>query len=142
MREYCRLRGIDFRSMDREERFVRVEALARDLMAEVGKVIPVLPVSLVATAFLRNAGHGLSGLEVKAEVLRMIGALAASGARVHIPRKDQDYAVDVGLRMLTLRRLVIEEDGLFRADKEEIPLLRYYANSIGHLLRETNLRAE
>jgi glycerol-3-phosphate O-acyltransferase len=142
MREYCRPRGIDFRSMDREERFRRVEALARYLMAEVGKVIPVLPVSLVATAFLRNGDHRLSGIEVKAEVLRLIGILTAAGARVHIPRKDQEYAVDVGLRMLTLRRLVIEEDGLYRARTEELPLLRYYANSIGHLLPSSNLHAE
>jgi glycerol-3-phosphate O-acyltransferase len=138
MMEYCRSRGIDFRSMEREERFRRVEALARDLMAEVGRIIPVLPVSLVATAFLRNADHRFSGLEVKAEVLRLIRVLSGAGARVHIPRKDQDYAVDVGLRMLTLRRMVIEEDGLFRAKKEEIPLLRYYSNSIGHLLRGSN----
>ena len=35
--------------------------------------------------------------------------------------------------MLTLRRLVEDADGLFRARREELPLLRYYANSIAHL---------
>jgi glycerol-3-phosphate O-acyltransferase len=134
MREYGKARGIDFRTMDKEERFRRVEAMAADLMAEVGKVIPVTPVSLVSTAFLRNGEKRLSGLELKAEVLRLIDALSAAGARVYIPRKDQDYAVDVGLRMLTLRRLVVEEDGLCGARREDLPLLRYYANSIAHLL--------
>jgi hypothetical protein len=28
--------------------------------------------------------------------------------------------------------LVEEQDGLFRAREEELPLLRYYANSIAH----------
>jgi glycerol-3-phosphate O-acyltransferase len=138
MREYGKARGIDFRTMEREERFRRVESLAEDLMAEVGKVIPVTPVSLVATAFLRNGEKRLSGLELKAEVHRLIDALSAAGAHVYIPRKDQDYAVDVGLRMLTLRHLVVEEDGLCQARREDLPLLRYYANSIAHLLPESN----
>ena len=56
--------------------------------------------------------------------------LAARGAHIHVPRADQDYAVEVGLRMLRLRRLVDETDGLYRADPV---LLRYYANSIAHL---------
>jgi hypothetical protein len=50
-----------------------------------------------------------------------------------VPRKDFDYAVSVGLRMLRLRRLVRERDGLFEAVPEELALLRYYANSIAHL---------
>ena len=45
----------------------------------------------------------------------------------------KNYAIVVGLRMLTLRRLVEEKEGLFIAVPEELPLLRYYANSIAHL---------
>ena len=59
--------------------------------------------------------------------------LAARGAHIHVPRADQDYAVEVGLRMLRLRRLVDETDGLYRADPANVVLLRYYANSIAHL---------
>jgi glycerol-3-phosphate O-acyltransferase len=53
---------------------------------------------------------------------------------VHIPRGDQDYAIEVGLRMLRLRHLVAEVDGLYRINADETELLRYYANSIAHLL--------
>ena len=134
MREYCNVRGIDFRSMGREERFQKVEDLAKVLMAEVGRVIPVTPVSLVATAFVRNPENRFSGLELKAEVQRLIGELVAAGSHVYVPRKDREYAVEVGLRMLTLRRLVEDVDGLCRARPEELALLRYYANSIAHLL--------
>ena len=49
-----------------------------------------------------------------------------------MPRGDQDYAIDVGLRMLTLRHLVDEKDGLFTPRREQLPLLAYYANSIAH----------
>jgi glycerol-3-phosphate O-acyltransferase len=131
--EYCGKEGIDFRSMEKDERFGQVESLAVRLMSEVGKVVPVLPVSLVATVFLQRQEYGLSGLELKAEAFRLINTLRSSGAHIYIPRKDQDYAIDVGLRMLTLRRLVGETDGLFLARPEELPLLRYYANAIRHL---------
>jgi hypothetical protein len=36
--------------------------------------------------------------------------------------------------MLTLRGLVREREGLFVADPDELTLLRYYANSIAHLV--------
>ncbi len=73
-------------------------------------------------------------LELKARVLALAQRLAASGAHVHIPRGDQDYAIEVGLRMLRLRHLVEEVDGLYLVNADEIPLLDYYANSIAHLL--------
>ena len=59
--------------------------------------------------------------------------LSERGAHVYVPRKDQDYAIAVGLRMLTLRHLVDEKDGLYSARPEELPLLTYYANSVAHL---------
>ncbi|MBI5342190.1 MAG: glycerol-3-phosphate acyltransferase, partial [Deltaproteobacteria bacterium] len=136
MKRYCRELGIDFRSMDKEERFRQVGTLAGGLMNAVGKVVPVLPVSLVATAILRHPEGRLSGLELKAEVHRCLRGLAA-GSQVYIPRGDQDYSIDVGLRMLILRRLVKEEDGLYSARPEELPMLRYYANAIRHLFPET-----
>jgi hypothetical protein len=43
------------------------------------------------------------------------------------------YAVEVGLRTLTLRHLLIEEGTALRASPRELPLLEYYANSIAHL---------
>ena len=64
---------------------------------------------------------------------RRMEALAGRGARLYIPREDQDYAFGVGLRMLTLRRIVVEEDGLYRAAAGEGAVLDYYANAIGHL---------
>jgi glycerol-3-phosphate O-acyltransferase len=73
-------------------------------------------------------------MELKSEVSRLVETLQARGAHVYVPRKDFDYAVNVGLRMLRLRRMVGEREGLYYAQSEELPLLRYYANSIAHLL--------
>ena len=133
LRQYVKERGIDFRVLDQPTRFAEVERLANVLMAKVGAVVPALPVALVATALL-DAGAPLSLLELKSRVLALVQRLAASGAHVHIPRGDQDYSIEVGLRMLRMRHLVAETDELYRAEPGELPLLRYYANSIAHLL--------
>jgi len=134
-RDYLASRRLDLRRLDREERFTHVEGLARELMEAVARVIPVVPVSAVATLFVQNREKAFSELELKAEVLRLFQELEARGAHVYVPRGDQDYAIAVGLRMLTLRHLVTEKDGLFQAHPEELPLLTYYANSIAHFRR-------
>jgi glycerol-3-phosphate O-acyltransferase len=134
MREYCRTRGIDFQALSGDERRTAMAQLGRELMDAVGRIVPVLPVPLLATLFVAQPQRALSALELKAEVGRLLARLEAAGAHVYIPRGDLDYALTVGLRMLRLRRLVEETEGLFRAREPELPLLAYYANSITHLL--------
>jgi glycerol-3-phosphate O-acyltransferase len=134
MREYCRERNLDFHKLGGDERRRAMAELGRHLMDTVGRIVPVLPVPLIATVFVGHGDKAISELELKTEVGQLVEALTARGAHVYVPRKDFDYAVRVGLRMLTLRRLVGEREGLYYARSEERPLLRYYANSIAHLL--------
>jgi glycerol-3-phosphate O-acyltransferase len=136
LRQYVSERGIDFRMLDEGRRFAEIERLGAMLMQKVGEVVPALPVSLVATVVL-GAAKPLSALELKGEVAELMARLTARGAHIHIPRADQDYAVEVGLRMLLLRHFVLEENGLYRANPAEEILLRYYANSIAHLMHGT-----
>jgi glycerol-3-phosphate O-acyltransferase len=104
------------------------------LMARIGEVVPVLPVPLVATVLLRDEARAPSELELKSEVQALMDGVEAAGGHVYVPRTDRDYALTVGLRMLRLRHLVDEKEGLFSANPSEIALLAYYANSIAHLL--------
>jgi glycerol-3-phosphate O-acyltransferase len=134
LRAYLAERGTDVRSLPEEQRFAEIERLGQRLMREVGRVVPALPVSLVASAILAGGEAGLSSLELKGAVFALIGRLTAEGAHVHIPRHDQEYAVDVGLRMLLLRHLVVAEAGVYRANPKETALLAFYANAIAHLL--------
>jgi glycerol-3-phosphate O-acyltransferase len=133
LRDYMAERAIDFRTLDPQQRFAETERLGQHLMALVGAVIPALPVSLVATALIDANGAPLSALELKTRVARLIAELEARGAHVHVPRADQDYAIEVGLRMMRLRHLIDETDGLYRINPQEEPLVRYYANAIAHL---------
>jgi glycerol-3-phosphate O-acyltransferase len=133
MREYFGRHRLDLRSLDADCRHGYVTALGTELMRQIGAVVPVLPVSLVATVLLRDTRREMSELELKSAVYELVTQLEARGAHVYIPRSDHDYAIAVGLRMLTLRRLVNERDGLYSANPAESRLLQYYANSIAHL---------
>ena len=134
MRAHARAHGLDFPRLDDAARRAAVQRLGADLMHAIGRIVPVLPVPLVASVLLRDADAALSELELKSAVHGLIAAIESRGTPVYLPRADRDYAINVGLRMLLLRHLVLEQaGGLLCANPAELPLLRYYANSIAHL---------
>jgi glycerol-3-phosphate O-acyltransferase len=133
VRAWSTARGVDFDHLPKEQRQAEVAALGHHLMQQVGALIPVLPVPLVATVLLRDPFRGWSIFELKAAVGELVQRLEAGGARLYLPRGDWDYAIEAGLRMLTLRRLVDVQDGLHRPRPGEEAVIRYYANSIAHL---------
>jgi glycerol-3-phosphate O-acyltransferase len=119
---------------DRSEPLQDAAPLAQDLMQRVGQITPILPVALVTSVFAADPERACTELELKGAVFQMLQRLEHSGHRAYIPRADRDYAVTVGVRMLTLRRILLESDGVYRVNPEELSLLHYYANSIAHLL--------
>jgi glycerol-3-phosphate O-acyltransferase len=135
LRQHLADSHVDLRALPAEARSAEIERLGTKLMQAVGRVVPALPVSLVATALL-DAGYPLTLFELKGRVFALISALEQSGAYVHIPRSDREYAIDVGLRMLVLRHLVLEQNASYAANPDEAVLLHYYANAIGHLVGE------
>ena len=141
MRAYVHRHEIDFRAMESAARFDAVEKLGGELLEAVASAIPVVPVPLVATVFVRHPGQALSELDIKAQVHSLIEELKRRGAYIHVPRGDHDYEVTVGLRMLTLRHFVEESDGLYRARTNALEMLNYYANSIEHFLADREVLA-
>ncbi|MCA8868161.1 MAG: 1-acyl-sn-glycerol-3-phosphate acyltransferase [Rhodobacteraceae bacterium] len=113
------------------------EGLGASLMQQVELVIPVLPVPLVATALL-DEGAPLSMLKLKARCHHLLQGFHAKGAYVHLPHEDEDYAVEVGLRILTSRHMVTESGGVYAVNADDRALVQYYANSIAHLRGEEN----
>ncbi len=118
-----------------------VSKLAADLIERIGQVIPILPVALVATVVLKSRTN-LSEPDLKRSVFELFDQLEKKGYRAYIPRGDREYAVTVGIRMLTLRHLLLidngssgKDSGLYSINPKEIELLQYYANSIEHLVR-------
>ncbi len=130
MRAYCAETGLALPPASDELRRAAVTALGERLMSEIANVIPVVPVALVASVFVAAGTRALSELEVKSAAFELKRALAARGAHLYVPRGDEDYAIGVGLRMLTLRHIVTESAGAFALAPEQLPLARYYARSI------------
>jgi glycerol-3-phosphate O-acyltransferase len=133
MRAWCREQGLHFPMLADEDRHAAVVRVAERLMADIGSVVPVLPVSLVASLMVEAPDRLWSEFDLKAAAHARMRELESRGAHIYIPRQDQDYAFTVGLRMLTLRRLVVETDGLYSAGPDSGEVLAYYANAIAHL---------
>ncbi len=135
VRAWTATRGVVLEKLEKMDRHAEVAALGRHLMEQVGHLIPVLPVPLVATVMLSDPLRAKSEFEIKSEVGALVAQLEGGGARIYVPRSDWDYAVSAGLRMLVQRHMVDDVDGLYLARPAETALLRYYANSIAHLSR-------
>lgn len=119
----------------REARFMGVQKLGAYLLDEIGAVIPVLPVALVATVLLDNEDHWMGDLELKSKVFDLMNDIEDAGYFVHIPHHDRDYTLATGIRMLKLRHVMqTDQKGLSRANPAEQLLLEYYANSIAHIV--------
>ena len=107
------------------------EGLGALLMAEITKVVPILPVPLVAAAVLRGPVDRV-GLRQRLEELQI--ALGAVDAVLKLPPQGLDRTLSEGLAPLLARRLVIEtEAGLACAPHAEA-MLAFYAGPVQQVL--------
>jgi glycerol-3-phosphate O-acyltransferase len=139
--------ALDLRHLTDPDRHAAVAALGDHLIAAVGRSVPVLPVSLVAFALAeadllapdRRLGQGIPIFELRQTVRALMQRFRAAEATVYVPRDDEDYAFDVGLRTLNLRHLIAETPGMLtsgtvRVEPGEEAIVAFYANGIAHLL--------
>ena len=128
-RDWCRDRNLNFSNLGHDARIGEVQHLAEALMGRIARLVPVLPIPLVAEAALATL-EGQTEFDLKACVYRRIDELQAHGAVVVVPARTRAFSVDTAFNMLKRRHLVHERDGRFVPDPESIDLLRYYANSL------------
>jgi glycerol-3-phosphate O-acyltransferase len=137
MRAYARQEGLHFPALDDAGRRAEVTRIGARVMDAIAAVVPVLPVSMVASLLVEAPERAWSELDLKAAAHQRMRALEAAGAHLYIPRHDHDYAIGVGLRMLSLRHIVQEnDDGLYRLVPEQLEVAAYYANAIAHLMEQ------
>jgi glycerol-3-phosphate O-acyltransferase len=133
LRSYLTRHGWHPAELETTTRMQRVNELASDLMLAVGRIVPVLPVSVVCKLFCDAPDQTFTEDEIRERIVAMQNDLQSLGAHVYIPRGDAEYGVQVGLRMLVLRRMVLVEDNCYRLNPDNEKLVRYYANAIAHL---------
>lgn len=136
LNQWCCEQGIDPRTLSRSRRMVHTRRFTRHLMGEVGAVMPVLPVPVVAWIMLHDPQRTWSREELQTRYTAVVERLRAEAPRAFLPRRDPLYAVQAGLRMLRVRQLVTDVEEGFRITPGEDAILRFYANSICHLLGE------
>ena len=131
LKEYCDKHNVYFNQLEKEARFVEVGKLAEHLMESIARVIPILPVPLIATVLLDN-DKGLSNFDIKMKVHNLIDLLQKNGAPIRNKEKPKESTIDHAINMLFMRKLILEENGIYVINKEEKQLIEYYANSISH----------
>ncbi|CUH77953.1 1-acyl-sn-glycerol-3-phosphate acyltransferase [Tropicibacter naphthalenivorans] len=102
------------------------QALADALMDRIARIIPVLPVPLVAQLLIEGPKTRAELDQAAAERIKTL-----SDCHVHLPRDDVAYAVEVGLRALTERGIATAEPHQITPDGQG--LAEFYAASIRHL---------
>ena len=108
------------------------EALGVRLMAEIAKVVPILPVPLVAAAL---AGGGQDRAALRARMGEIAEQLVSGQAVLKLPPQGLDVALNEGLTPLLARGIVIEgPDGLQVPTKAQA-LLAFYAAPVWQVLR-------
>ena len=131
-RDYCRQHDINFSQLERTERFAQVEILAQRLLATIEQIIPVLPVSLLATLFVRNPCTRFSIVEIHVQVYQLLEHLIAQKVMISFPRKSEEYTIATALKMLHIRHLIDQRDDLYQVAPDSLEVLSYYANAIAH----------
>ena len=131
-KSYCETQQVDFSVLTPEDRFARVELLAKSLMKHIAQVVPVVPVALVSEILLKNRSQWKSELELKAQCVERISGLAQAGAPIDISSSALESVLGSALAALFGRGLVDERDNLYRMKASEMEIIRYYANSIAH----------
>jgi glycerol-3-phosphate O-acyltransferase len=138
VKDYCSDHEVVFSKLQRADRFPEIEKLCDRLMGAVADVIPVLPIALVCSVFIRSMDSGLSIMDVEKRCSRLINELQRRGAPIlETSRTSRAQAIADAVELMMLRNFVTESDGLFKAVPEEEPILRYYANAIEHWLEAT-----
>jgi glycerol-3-phosphate O-acyltransferase len=130
VRNYAKARRLDFRSLSVEERRREIEALAQHLMDKVAQLIPALPVPMATSALLGAGPAAVSERDWKAAFFELAEAQHRRGTFVVLPRRTREVTFESAVRMLRLRKLVVEAGDGYRPAPGAQELLAYYANTV------------
>jgi glycerol-3-phosphate O-acyltransferase len=126
--------GPDLWSLPKADRLARVQGLADEVMERIGALIPVTPVPLACAAIQSFDGDFIPRAALLGRMAEMRDALVELNAKVLRADRSIEETFDRAYRMLAMRRILVAEETGFAVLPRQRPLVRYYANSIVHLL--------
>jgi glycerol-3-phosphate O-acyltransferase len=124
----------DLFSLPRPERLALVAELTDRIMERIGTLIPVTPVPLVCAAMQSLGGELLPREKLLTRIEDLRDELVDLNARVVRSDRDASETLDLALKMLEMRRVVLTQGPNYLVLPRGRELVSYYANSIAHLL--------
>jgi glycerol-3-phosphate O-acyltransferase len=113
-----------------------LEAIGEELMGRVRQNLPALPVPLVAHV-LSASEAPVSVDALERSVTELATKLDELGAPFHYPDGDAEKAAQVGLRILSLRGMVVETGDGYVVNPEDADAITFYAASVAQVLNAT-----
>ena len=126
--------GEDLFEIPRHERLARVQLLCDEMMARVGAIIPVTPVTLACAAIQSLDSDFVPRDRLIERMADMRDVLAELNARVIRSEGAIEETFDRAWRMLEMRRMLVASGNGYAVLPGNRGLISYYANSIAHLL--------
>ncbi len=124
--------GADIWGMEWEERKPVMDRVAHKLLQAVGDQVPITPVAMVAWCWTQLKSESVSPLALRQKALETMAWAAERNLPLYMARGNFQRIFEMGLRVLTLRGILVADADTLKSDPEKALLLNYYANSIAH----------
>ena len=128
---------ISLRAFMRELPEPTTEALGLRLMAEIAKVVPILPVPLVAAALFDEV---LDRAALRVRIGEIADQLVAADALLKLPPQGLDVVLSEGLLPLLGRGIVVEGLGGLQVAEGAKALLAFYAAPVQQIMETSGKR--
>ena len=118
----------------RHDRLARIQLLCDGMMARIGEIVPVTPVTLACAAIQSLDSDFISRKILLERMSDMRDVLGELNARVIRAEGSIEETFDRAWKMLSMRRMLVESGNGYAVMPANRGLISYYANSIAHLL--------
>jgi glycerol-3-phosphate O-acyltransferase len=135
-RDWLAEHGGSVEALDDEQRKAIVAPIAESIIGRISDIIPVLPVSLVATVIHESGSDILQKTEIKQGVLRLLERLRQRNVPMAIDELDGETTYRKGLDVLLSREVLIQDEGHLYRNPDKKALLAYFARTIAHYFED------
>ncbi len=105
--------------------------LARLLMENIRREVPVLPVPVLAAVFKAHAAEWLTASEIEMKAIGLLEEIERNGVKIYRPgRNRMPHYVAGALSLMQMRHFISEKDGSYRMNTDVADVIDYYANSV------------
>ena len=126
--------GEDLFSLSRDDRLAEVQTLCDEVMARIGSIIPVTPVSLACAAIQSLDSDFIARDALITRMSDMRDVLDELNARTIRSEGPIEETFERAWKMLSMRSMLVESGDGYAVLPDNRALISYYANSVAHLL--------